>query len=204
MNSQSNALSTWDDIDIQYSKLVFNYIPFINGSYQKYSGHSHKVSQFGDYKVNIDEDVSISDSPKKLFKGAMIRKVGSQYVLTERWFAGGDLSNQGLLTTPVDPQFVHPFGFLQIYAYWNQYRLRMLQLAGSVLGLRLSTTDVPDIIHNYSIDAAAIETANKNLMLTSIDYEPKSGKVVSLFGGDHRFNHSKKLFRRLRIQIRRR
>jgi hypothetical protein len=49
----------------------FDYKPKINGSHLKYSGQYHKTEQDGRYKAKRDKEVFMSDSPKKMFKGAM-------------------------------------------------------------------------------------------------------------------------------------
>lgn len=58
---------------IEYQNLSFDYLPFINGSYQKYSGQSYKVAQRGFYRATFDEDVNVSSLPRKLFQGALHR-----------------------------------------------------------------------------------------------------------------------------------
>jgi len=63
-----------------YSNLSFEYIPYINGTYQKYRGQYHKVTGPGIYNVNYQNDVPISDSPRKLFKGALLKPSGWRQV----------------------------------------------------------------------------------------------------------------------------
>lgn len=160
---------------IKFANLQVDYIPYINGSYQRYSGHSNTISQAGNYKANIDDRVYLGDSPRKIFKGAMFKLVAGKYVLTERWFAGGDLLN-GALVPPYPPGdgYLHPFGWLQAYAVWNQYRRRMIGLQGSVKGLRLDTTSVPELTDNYQIDANVAEANNKFFMLVGMEQDPES------------------------------
>lgn len=59
------------ETDIHYSNVIFDYIPYINGSYQKYTGQSQTVSQDGNYKPKREVTVGMSESPRKLFKGAI-------------------------------------------------------------------------------------------------------------------------------------
>jgi hypothetical protein len=54
-----------------FQNLNFDYTPYINGSYAKYSALYHKVSRDIKYTSVRDEDVKISDGIKKLFKGAL-------------------------------------------------------------------------------------------------------------------------------------
>jgi len=60
-----------DTVATYYDNIQFTYIPYINGSYTKYTGQFHSTEQTGDYKAKRENQVLMSDSPKKLFKGAM-------------------------------------------------------------------------------------------------------------------------------------
>ncbi len=77
-----------DNVNINYQNLQFNYNPYINGSYQKYRGQQHKITQDLD-ENNINEtQVFLSDSDKKLFKGALL-KYGSW---TEFYYGAATIS----------------------------------------------------------------------------------------------------------------
>jgi hypothetical protein len=165
---------------MKFANFQVEYLAYINGSYQKYSGHSFKIEQAGNYKANIDDNVSISDSPRKLFKGAMFKLVAGKYVLTERWFAGGDLLRQGLVPPyPPDAIYLHPFGWLQIYALWNQYNRRMIELSGSATGLKLGDMP-PDLIDTYQVvattDAGTEVTTEKEFMLVGMEQDYQEGQ----------------------------
>lgn len=69
LNQQSGTSD--DDTEIHFSNISYSPSPFINGSYQAFDGQYHYVSQDGNYKAKIEEEVYISDSPKRAFKGAM-------------------------------------------------------------------------------------------------------------------------------------
>lgn len=162
--------------EIKYGNLQFNYEPYINGDYSKFVGHSSKIEQAGDYKFNVDDQVRIGDSPKKIFKGAMFKLVAGKYVLAGNWYAGGDLKRQGIVPPyPAPSIYRHPFGHLQIYSLWNQYRRRMIELSGSAKGLRLNTSSVPDLIDTYSVvattDAGTQVTSDKEFMLTGYEQD---------------------------------
>lgn len=163
--------------DVHYANLQFDYHAFINGSYQKYTSQYFKVSQSGDYKANVDDDVYITDSPKRMFKGALLKKVGSNFILTTKWHARGDLLNLGI-TPPISSIYDHPYGHLQVYAVWNQCNRRMIELEGSIDGLKLSTAGaLPDLIHNYTVNASGAEqTENKVFVLVSCDQDFRSGR----------------------------
>lgn len=163
-------------VKLNVTNLQFQYIPHINGGYREYSSQYHKVSQSGEYKANVDEEIYISDSPKKLFKGAMFKLVSGKYVLTQRWYAGGEILNSGG-TYPIDDAEMNRFGYLQAFAVWNQYNRPFVTLRGSMKGLRLDAADeVPDFIHNYSIDTsiAIPNTDNKNFILAGCEQDTNS------------------------------
>lgn len=174
--------------DAYYQNLRFDYAPYINGSYQKYNGHYHMVSQAGNYKANIDEEIKIGEAPRKNMKGALLKLVAGKYVLAGRWYRGGDLTNLGI-TPPIGSIYLFPFGQLQIYAVWNQYKNRTVELSGSLYGLSYSSLGgFPDTIHNYQVDTgvtASEEVDNKNFMLVGMDQDSRShewrGVLVETF-----------------------
>jgi hypothetical protein len=177
IHNQNSAYQT----DRYFHNLQFEYIPFINGSYSKYIGHSFWIEQGGDYKAIIDDEVSIGDSQNPNFKGSMFKLVSGNYVLAGNWFAGGDLKRQGIVPPyPPGAIYLHPFGHLQIYALWNQYRRRMIELSGSAKGLRLTSANVPDLIDTYSVvattDAGTEVTSDKEFML--VGYEQDFEKEI--------------------------
>ncbi len=57
---------------IYFDNLRFDYYPKINGSHRKYVAQSQTVTQDGGYKATRERDVLISNSPKRLFKGALL------------------------------------------------------------------------------------------------------------------------------------
>jgi hypothetical protein len=75
--NQFNQLNTSnDDVDIWYANLRFDYIPYINGSYQNYTGQRHISEQSVDNRAVRSNTIFMTDSPKKEIKGAMLRAVG--------------------------------------------------------------------------------------------------------------------------------
>lgn len=65
------------DKNRHFQNLRLDISPYINGSYQKYRGQYNEVSQAVNTKKVYDEDVSISDAPRKLMKGALLRFSGT-------------------------------------------------------------------------------------------------------------------------------
>ena len=65
-----------------YSNVRFEYIPWVNGSYRQYTGQQHQVEQLGDYKASREESVYISDSPARVYKGALQKVTGTSVIYT--------------------------------------------------------------------------------------------------------------------------
>lgn len=74
LNQQGTAS---DDVNIHFTNLRLDYLPFINGTYETYDKAVSKVerSELG-YNSNLDEDVSISDPPGsvRLITGVLKRQ----------------------------------------------------------------------------------------------------------------------------------
>lgn len=113
-NGYNNTVETY------FSNLQFDYIPYIAGTYQKYSGQYDKVEQTAAYKANRDEEFYLYDSPKKLFKGAIKRDNGTDYVLPDLWtddFSGNEMK----------------LGKLLAYDEWNQVRKERVLITGATV-----------------------------------------------------------------------
>lgn len=68
MNTDStNTLAYFKNLSIEY-------LPYINGSLQQIKADYAQTSQNANYKDTIDEEVFVSDSPKKVFQGALYRE----------------------------------------------------------------------------------------------------------------------------------
>jgi hypothetical protein len=77
--NQFNQLNTGnDDVNIWYANLTFDYVPLINGSYQKFSGQRHKSEQVIDTIASRSNSVFMTDAPKREIKGAMMKKAGTE------------------------------------------------------------------------------------------------------------------------------
>lgn len=91
-----------NDTETRFANLQMDYQPYINGSYAKYSGHSHTFSQKLNYRAARSEQLMVSDSPKKLFKGALLKPSGGDYVLTGKWYDGAQFPNGLPPAQPLD------------------------------------------------------------------------------------------------------
>lgn len=141
-----------------FSNLRFEYFPYINGSYQKYNGHYWKVSQSGEYKAARDEEVFVTDSPRPLFKGAMLYFdfPSDQHRLTDRWY------DYSLNQTAPSTDDMKPYGWFQAQSVWNQYRREMRIFDGEMYGL--TDDDLPDLVHKYTLGDPSPHTQLRTFM----------------------------------------
>lgn len=61
---------------VYYKALEVEYKPYIAGGLVEVKGDSWKTTQDVDYKDDVDEEVYLSDSPEKVFKGALLQNDG--------------------------------------------------------------------------------------------------------------------------------
>jgi hypothetical protein len=146
--------------NVFFSNLQFEYIPFINGSYQKYSGQYWKVSQTGEYKAVREQEVYVSDSPRRLFKGAMIWFDSP----AGKWRLAGDWYDFSLSPTPIPvvPSNLEQYGWFQAQSVWNQYRRVMRIFDGELRGI--TESDLPDLIHRYTLSDPSPHTRLRYFM----------------------------------------
>jgi hypothetical protein len=144
---------------------TFEYLPFINGNYQKYSGHYHKVSRVADNIESVDEEVYVGDAPVPAMKGALLRYNGTGYELSGRYwnaavYPGG---------VPSD-DYYHPFGYIQAFNVWNQCRLSNRIFSGTVQGIDsdkldgLFRSDLPTVFHTYYLRDLNEHSTDKKFM----------------------------------------
>lgn len=159
-----------DEFEMHISSIDFEYIPYINGSYQKFTGQSHKIIQSSDNTESLEEEVFISDSPKKLFKGALKTYNGSAYVLAGRFW------NAAVYTSGVpSDDYYHPFGYIEAFNIWNQNRLLQNIFSGSVQGIQSDAVDgrgkpdIPTCFHTYFLRDVDEYSADRRFML--LEYE---------------------------------
>lgn len=157
MNGKTNVNFSGN---MHYKSLQVDIEAYINGSYQKYEGHYYKVEQAGGYNAVKEEDVYLSDSPRKLFKGALWSKqvlelAGIQiveYFLSTKW---NDRSN-------LEAGW-KPYGWWQAFSVWNQCRRTMRLFDASVQGCY--GEDLFGFIHLFKLLDASPHTNNKQFML---------------------------------------
>jgi hypothetical protein len=146
--------------DTQFANLNIDYIPLINGIYQKLTGQYHKVSSPAPYRAFIDEEIFIGDSPNPNFKGTIWKNNGTDYVQAGRWYdyRAGTTGKLGL----------EKMGSYMIFDLWNQHNRVIRKFQGSLSGLDTNTPlDMPGLLHRYQFTAPGMHTDNKYYMLLS-------------------------------------
>lgn len=141
---------------IRYSNLRFDYIPFINGSYAKYTGQSNEVSQELVNRAAIDEEVFISDGPRLIFKGALKLYNGTDYYLATTF-------------TDHNHATAENYGRIQAFAVWNQYRQSARNFEGNVYFIDTDVSiggqyDGADLIHKYDLTDSNNSTNGRYFM----------------------------------------
>lgn len=119
-----------------FRNFSFTYHPFIAGGYTQIKADYAQTSQNANYKDTIDEDVYISDSPKKLFQGALYRE------------------NLTDLTTPTWKRYSvfesrHFKELGELARFNNNYR-RMWKIDGQFDGLKFTPSDNGTILEPLS------------------------------------------------------
>lgn len=126
-----------DDVDIWYANFNFSYTPYINGSYQKYSGQRHLSEQSIDTNATRVADVFISDSPKKELKGAMLRRL-----IDETLYSGNaEFSADNSITLN---------GFLMPYFNVNDY-IRVINTTSNNKIFRIISVNYSVVLNNTVI-----------------------------------------------------
>lgn len=150
--NQTNSAN--DNMTIHYSDLRFTYYPYINGTYHSIESQEVKVTADNGSRRTIEHEMFISDSPKKLLKGALKKFDGSNYVLTGNWNFYNELLG---LTDQRLAKFV-------VFAWWNQFRKTRTVIESDIQGIN-NDESVPGLIHRWKIHHAS--EGDKQFMLTS-------------------------------------
>lgn len=174
-----------DDKEIWYNNLSFTYYAFINGSYKKYTGQYHTTNQTGDYKKKIEDDVFVSDSPTKLFKGALHEFDGSVYNLSGLFY------NAAVFPAgTVDTDFHHRYGEIQLFDVWNQYKNEMRIVQATLQGIDLDKTftisgdTLPfpaHLITKWNPTDTSTHVANKYFLLLHFNQDHANGGWSGVF-----------------------
>jgi hypothetical protein len=170
-----------DNQDIHYQGLRLTYNAFINGSYQLFTGQYNQVTALNPAGLiqTREKEVFISDSPRKEFKGAPLYYDGTKYILANQFYT----SNTFALGAPPSADYVHPFGHIQAYAVWNQYRNACRIFPSALYGLFLTTfpNEWPDLVHKYQLSDVNANTNNRYFLLISMEQDWKTCKWRGTF-----------------------
>lgn len=158
-----------DDHDTYIDKIGFEYLPYVNGAYQKYTGQYQKVSRSATtYIAKREKEVYISDSPVKIFKGALFVYNGTDYVLPGLFYNAAVFPG-----APPDSTYLHPFGELQVQSVWNQYRNANRIFTGTVRGLDSQPVsglvNSPHLLHKYYLQDQNPNLSSRYFVL--LDFE---------------------------------
>ena len=172
LNQQSGS---FDNKIIHFAPVSFDYIPFINGSHQKYSGqHSKAERSTAGYSANLDEDVSISDSPKQILKGGMFAEHTGVYILQPVYWS----SQQWALSEPNSDDYFQPFEYHRVNQTYNQNHYCIRYFSGSLNGL---TDEWPDMVHNYQMIDADFDSSNRYFMMIEMEQDWHKGRWRAKF-----------------------
>jgi hypothetical protein len=165
---------SFDSFNVRYQNINIEYLPFINGSYRKYTGQYNKVSREEEgYLAKREREVYIADSPNPQFKGSLLIASGSGYTMTTRWYT----ANTFALGYPTSSGFLHTYGRTQAFAVWNQHRLVVRRIDGSILGFGSSW---PDVIHKYVLTDSNPNVNNRYFMMMSYEQDWKMGIMTAI------------------------
>lgn len=161
--------------DLWFSALNLTYIPLVNGSYQKYAGHTNTVQRTDDgYAAKRENEVFLGDSPKPILKGGMFTEDGGVYTLTEVFYPAAKYA----ITGAPDPSQIKPYGWHQAYAVWNQYKQAVRIISGSLQGLG---NPWPGLLHRFTLTDTNANTVNRYFLLISFTQDWKTGSWNGTF-----------------------
>jgi hypothetical protein len=120
--------------DYEYRNFTLEYIPFVAGGYIQVKGDYWKRIQSGNFPDVIDEEVFISDSPKKLLKGALLF---NDQLTDPAWYRHGPTTDANILDE------TRHFKELLNKARFNHSYRRMYALEGDFNGLNFAAENNP-------------------------------------------------------------
>jgi hypothetical protein len=140
-----------DQFETHFSNLKFTLVPIINGTYDQLKGQQYDIIG-NQSNIVTEKQMYIGESPHPLYKGALKKFDGSNYVLTETWQNFNDilvLSGERL-------------GKFILFQWWNQLRLTRTVIESDIQGLG---DNFPSLINRWSIKHG--DQDDKYFMLTS-------------------------------------
>lgn len=155
---QSNIYGATDDT--HFANIQFDYIPIIDGVYQKVTGQYNKVFNTENRKANKEEDIFISDAVSPNWKGVLWRSTGTAFVRIGNVYDYNLGTSGGLGLTR--------FSKWQAFALWNQYNRTVRKFQATLTGLEV---DVPSMIHKFYFTASSVITDNRIYQMLGFDMD---------------------------------
>lgn len=152
-----------DNRDIQYQNFTFEYLPYINGNYRRFTGEQFKMSTSLLTARKFEDEFYLFDAPCKMFKGSLHYLDSGNYLLTSQWvdFAMEQYAIPDLLN------FGYAFLHWQTNAIWNQNRLETWILNSFFWGLDTANGYVASI-HKFSMPAQSDPLIRMNFLILSM------------------------------------
>lgn len=178
--------SLWGATEDTYIEdAYFEYLPYINGSFQRYTGQYHSTSQSGSFKAKIEEQVYMSDSPKKIFKGALFEFDGSDYNLSGLFYNAAVYPSG-----PPSSDWHHRYGEIQLFDVWNQHKTEKRVIQGTMQGIDLEKTftisgDIlpfpAHLVSKWNFTDTSDHVLNKFFLLLHFDQDHATGEWGGVF-----------------------
>lgn len=108
------------------------------------------------------------------------------YALTNKWYTAAPFYTSdppGSIGAPPDSTYLHPYGYIQAFSVWNQYRNANRILSGGVLGLGSMWCDALDKV---SLTDNNPNTNNRYFMLISFEQNWKTALWSGVFIEEYR------------------
>jgi hypothetical protein len=152
-----------DVSETHFANIQFEYIPIIDGVYQRVTGQYNKVSNTQNRKANKDEQIFISDAVSPNWKGVLFRNTGTAFARI------GNVYDYNLGTT--GGLGLTRFSKWQDFAIWNQYNRTVRKFQANLLGLDTNLSEIPSMIHKFYFTASSVITDNKIYQMLGFDMD---------------------------------
>lgn len=159
-----------DPLEYWFKGLNITILPYLNGSYQQLKGDYNYSSSNNNIKQTEADDVQLSDSPKRYFKGALLRANGD--LCTPTWFRSGVAES-------------YRFTQLMERIMYNHLSRMVQKLEGTWRGLiYISADDDIEVRPNGYLNSFSFEDGDvptKRFMLTSFEKHYDTGQWRGVF-----------------------
>ncbi len=131
------------------ASLNLEYTPYINGSYNIFTSQADTSTRDGFYIPAIEEEVFITNSPRPIFKGSLLKFDGTDFVPVGQFYEGQQFDSSG------GAGHLATYGELRVRAYHNQVRNGDEIYRATCQGLGEGVVDADgeddhqDLIHRY-------------------------------------------------------